>query len=89
MKITVSQLKRLIREAANEAIEETGHDEGREENSAVRYYRAGNPNTSPEVLSILAKDHHQRVRSKVAENPNTPSEVLSILAKDKIGRAHV
>jgi hypothetical protein len=44
---------------------------------------AENPNTPPEILSILARDTHWNVRCEVAKNPNTPPETLTILARDK------
>jgi hypothetical protein len=40
-------------------------------------------NTTPENLTILAKDENYYVRWNVARNPNTPPETLTILATDK------
>lgn len=43
-----------------------------------------NPNTSPEILSELAKDKDDEIRCAVAMNPNTPEKVLfSLLLEDK------
>ena len=44
---------------------------------------ARNPNTPPEILTILARDENLNVRWRVARNPNTPPEILTILAQDK------
>ena len=44
---------------------------------------AENPNTSQELLSILATDKDYDVRWRVARNSNTPQESLAILATDK------
>jgi hypothetical protein len=44
---------------------------------------ARNPNTPPEVLTILARDEDYWVRCGVARSPNTPPETLTILARDK------
>jgi len=44
---------------------------------------AGNTNTSPEILTILARDEYWNVRWRVAQNPNTPPEILTILAQDE------
>ncbi len=48
----------------------------------VHYVLAGNPHTSPMVLTKLADDATPRVRARVAENPETPAEVLLRLAGD-------
>ncbi|MBS1956110.1 MAG: response regulator [Cyanobacteria bacterium SZAS-4] len=48
----------------------------------VHYVLAGNPHTSPMVLTKLADDSAVRVRARVAENPETPAEVLLRLAGD-------
>ena len=48
----------------------------------VRRNAAGNPNTSVEVLTELAKDSNWGVRCNAAGNPNTPVEALTELAKD-------
>lgn len=45
---------------------------------------AKNPNTSPEILSELAKDKDDAIRCAVAMNPNTPEKVLfSLLLEDQ------
>jgi hypothetical protein len=44
---------------------------------------AGNLNTPPETLAVLAQDENSGVRWKVARNPNTPPETLELLATDK------
>ena len=44
---------------------------------------AGNPNTPPETLTILARDKVWDVRWRVAYNSNTPPETLTILARDE------
>ncbi len=44
---------------------------------------AENPNTPPEILTILARDKDWDVRYEVAWNPNTPPEILTILARDE------
>ena len=44
---------------------------------------ADNPNTPPEILTILARDEYWSVRYGVARNPNTPPEILTILARDE------
>ena len=44
-----------------------------------------NPNTPPEILTILARDVDEDVRCDVALNPNTPPEILTILARDEDG----
>jgi len=44
---------------------------------------ADNPNTHPEILTILAQDESWSVRWRVAQNPNTPPEILTILARDE------
>jgi hypothetical protein len=44
---------------------------------------AANPNTPPEILTILAQDVNDSVRRRVALNPNTPPEILTILARDE------
>ena len=41
-----------------------------------------NPNVSPEILTVLAKDSDQSVRVSVARNPNVSPEILTVLAKD-------
>ena len=41
-----------------------------------------NSNTSPDILSKLAKDSKYKVRCSVASNPNTPPDILSKLAND-------
>jgi len=46
---------------------------------------AENPNTPPEILTLLAQDEDWDVRRRVAQNPNTPAEILTILARDKDG----
>ena len=43
-----------------------------------------NPNTPPEILTLLAQDKDWGVRCGVAENPNTPPKTLTILARDKV-----
>jgi len=48
----------------------------------IKQYVAGNNNTPPEVLALLAKDNYALVRENVAGNNNTPPEVLALLAKD-------
>jgi chemotaxis family two-component system response regulator Rcp1 len=52
------------------------------EDAHVRYVMAGNPHTSPAVLTKLATERHARIRMRVAENPQTPREVLEGLAND-------
>ena len=42
---------------------------------------ANNPNTPPEILTILARDEDWDVRCRVAQNPNTPPEILTLLAR--------
>jgi two-component system, chemotaxis family, response regulator Rcp1 len=49
----------------------------------VHYVLAGNPHTSPMVLSKLADDSEPRIRARVAEHPETPAEVLLRLAEDE------
>ena len=53
--------------------------------------QAKDPNTSPEILSVLATDEHWSVRCWVARNPNTSTETLQVLAtyKDWYVRYHV
>ena len=41
------------------------------------------PNTSVEILKVLATDNNSTVRWVVAKNPNTPVENLKVLATDK------
>jgi len=48
----------------------------------VHYVLAGNPHTSPMVLTKLAGDSESRIRARVAEHPETPQEVLLRLAGD-------
>ena len=38
---------------------------------------------SPEILTVLARDKDEDVRSNVAGNPNTPPEALTALARDE------
>ena len=45
--------------------------------------QALNPNTSPEILFVLATDEDVDVRYWVAKNPNTSAETLSVLATDE------
>jgi hypothetical protein len=45
---------------------------------------AYNPNTPPEILTLLARDENYYVRCVVAQNPNTPPEILTILARDEV-----
>ena len=52
------------------------------EQAHVHYVLAGNPHTSPMVLTKLAEDSEPRIRAKVAEHPETPGEVLLRLAED-------
>ena len=42
-----------------------------------------NPNTSPEILKVLATDEDSCVRYGVAINPNTSPETLKVLATDE------
>ena len=42
------------------------------------------PNTPTEVLTILSKDKHWKVRYWVTTNPNTSPEVLDILSEDEV-----
>lgn len=49
----------------------------------ARISMAVNPETSPEMLSQLAEDPHEEVRTEVAVNFKTPPEVLNLLSKDK------
>ena len=51
----------------------------------TRLKLAQNPNTPPEILTILARDEDEDVRWRVAHNPNTPPEILTHLARDKDG----
>jgi 3-methyladenine DNA glycosylase AlkC len=44
---------------------------------------ADNPNTPPEILTLLARDENCYVRWRVANNPNTPPEILTLLARDE------
>jgi len=44
---------------------------------------ARNPNTSQELLQVLATDKYPYVRCWVARNPNTPQETLKVLATDE------
>ena len=44
---------------------------------------AKNPNTSQELLQVLATDGDWTVRCEVAENPNTSQETIKVLATDK------
>lgn len=60
----------------------TGHSHAEEERH-VRLVLAGNPHTSPSILTKLATDESPRVRARVAENPETPGEVLLKLADDQ------
>ncbi|HEY9679898.1 MAG TPA: response regulator [Drouetiella sp.] len=48
----------------------------------VHYVLAGNPHTSPMVLTKLADDSEARIRARVAEHPDCPAEVLLRLAED-------
>jgi hypothetical protein len=47
--------------------------------------QALDPNTPPEILTILARDEDYCVRWRVAGNSNTPPEALTILARDEVG----
>jgi hypothetical protein len=47
-----------------------------------RSYVARDPNTSPEILKLLATDKDSYVRCWVAQNPNTPLETIQLLATD-------
>jgi hypothetical protein len=40
---------------------------------------AGNPNTPPETLDLLANDNIWNVRYLVAKNPNTPQYIRTYL----------
>ena len=51
--------------------------------NAKKIELAENPNTSQELLSILATDKDYDVRWRVARNSNTPQETLAILATDE------
>lgn len=52
-----------------------------------KYIKAGNPDTSPEELMLLASDDIDHVRRRVGENLRTPIEVLARLSED--GNAEV
>ncbi len=52
------------------------------EDAHVRYVMAGNPHTSPEILSKLAAETNPQIRKRVAENPETPLSALKTLARD-------
>ena len=45
--------------------------------------QARDPNTSPEILSVLATYEDVNVRFEVARNPNTSPETLQVLATDE------
>ena len=44
---------------------------------------AQNPNTPPEILTLLAQDKVSSVRWRVSDNSNTPPEILTLLAQDE------
>lgn len=44
---------------------------------------AHDPNTTPEILQVLATDEDDLVRYRVALNPNTTPEILQVLATDE------
>jgi hypothetical protein len=44
---------------------------------------AHHPNTTPEILQVLATDKFSHVRYAAAHNPNTTPEILQVLATDK------
>ena len=48
-----------------------------------KIYLAKNPNTSQELLQILATDKDWGVRYRVSDNPNTSQELLQVLATDE------
>jgi two-component system, chemotaxis family, response regulator Rcp1 len=52
------------------------------EDAHVRYVMAGNPHTSPAVLTALAAENNAHIRMRVAENPRTPVDLLHKLAAD-------
>lgn len=54
-----------------------------DEDIHVRLVLAGNPHTSPMVLSKLAEDPNARVRRRLAENVNLPSDLLEKLVADE------
>jgi len=49
-----------------------------------KFELAYNPNTPPEILTILARDEDVDVRCGVAHNPTIPPEILTLLARDEI-----
>jgi hypothetical protein len=52
-------------------------------NVAARCELASNPNTSHEMLAVLACDENAGVRYRVARNPNASGVILTRLAGDE------
>jgi hypothetical protein len=78
MSITTQQLKdifsKVLLEVENLNVANLSYLE--------KYTLARDPETSPEVLAILATDDYS-VRCAVARHPNTPTEILQQLATDE------
>ena len=56
--------EKILKELSNDAC------------SIIRYCVAGNRNTTPETLMVLAKDYSAGVRRLAMENPNATREVI-------------
>lgn len=52
------------------------------QDAAIDFVLAGNPNASAHLLEILSKHEDPRVRRKVAKHPATPADVLSRLGSE-------
>lgn len=81
--VTCDKLSHVLK-AIKDLCGSNGEDAGTSDaqDVHVRYVMAGNPHSSPDMLSKLAKETCHRVRCKVAENPHTPEAVLQSLAAD-------
>ena len=55
----------------------------------IRLYHARNPESSPEMLSTLAKDKFWYIRDSVAANMSTPEDCLKELLSEKDFRIRV
>ncbi len=81
--VTCDKLSHVLK-AIKDLCGDNGGDGGASDSQDVhvRYVMAGNPHSSPDMLTKLAKETNHRIRCKVAENPHTPESVLTSLAAD-------
>ncbi len=63
-------------------LKEGKHSHDADSDVHVRIVLAGNPHTTPSVLTRLADDENPRVRRRLAENPTCPPSIMLKLAGD-------